>query len=93
VEFLVIIFHFYLKIADFSSATVGLFCLISGGLAFYCWDGALKKGDPRLIATLSYFTPLLSTGLLIVFNKKPIIIYSFVLIVGGAMITAKSNKR
>jgi drug/metabolite transporter (DMT)-like permease len=115
------------KIADFSSATVGLFCLISGGLAFiahfslettptiawqdvwrlillgigpmglafYCWDGALKKGDPRLIATLSYFTPLLSTGLLIVFNKEPltpIIIYSLALIVGGAMITAKPKK-
>jgi drug/metabolite transporter (DMT)-like permease len=34
------------------------------GIAFYAWDAALKRGDPRVIGTLSYFTPLLSTGLL-----------------------------
>ncbi len=35
------------------------------GGAFYSWDAALKKGDPRAIGVLSYVTPLLSTGLLV----------------------------
>lgn len=35
------------------------------GAAFYCWDRALKDGDPRLIGTLAYLTPLASTGLLL----------------------------
>ena len=34
------------------------------GVAFYAWDAALKKGDPRVIGALSYFTPLFSTTLL-----------------------------
>src|SRR5258708_11903811 len=34
------------------------------GLAFLAWDAALKQGDPRAIAALSYFTPLFSTALL-----------------------------
>ncbi len=35
------------------------------GGAFYTWDAALKGGDPRTIGILSYLTPLLSTGLLV----------------------------
>jgi drug/metabolite transporter (DMT)-like permease len=34
------------------------------GAAFYLWDAALKRGDPRQIGTLAYATPLLSTLLL-----------------------------
>lgn len=35
------------------------------GAAFYLWDFALKKGDPRLIGSLSYLTPVLSTVFLV----------------------------
>ena len=42
-------------------ATMGLGPL-SG--AFFLWDPALKRGDPRKIGLLSFLTPLLSTGLL-----------------------------
>jgi drug/metabolite transporter (DMT)-like permease len=108
------------KYTQFGSATVGLFCLISGGLAvishlllettpnvtlhdaglilllgigplglsFYCWDAAVKKGDTRVIATMSYFTPLLSTLLLIVFSEQLFtkqIFIAMVLIVAGAL--------
>lgn len=30
------------------------------GLSFYSWDYAIRYGDPRLIGTLTYLTPLLS---------------------------------
>lgn len=38
------------------------------GGAFYSWDAALKKGDPRVIGSLSYLTPLLSTLNLVLFG-------------------------
>jgi drug/metabolite transporter (DMT)-like permease len=38
------------------------------GGAFYLWDAALKRGDPRIIGSLAYLTPLLSTTLLVVFG-------------------------
>jgi len=118
------------KMARYSSATVGLFCLISGalalivhvfievtplfsstdiglifilgkgpmGISFYCWDKAIKEGDPRIIATLSYFTPLLSTALLVFVNDLSLtstLIYAMLLIVSGALIANISlkNKR
>jgi drug/metabolite transporter (DMT)-like permease len=31
------------------------------GLAFYTWDAAMKRGDPRVTGALAYLTPLLST--------------------------------
>lgn len=35
------------------------------GAAFFLWDAALKRGDPRQIGLLSFLTPLLSTLLLL----------------------------
>ena len=115
------------RMASFGTATVGLFCLVSGllsitahlfleqpptvvfkdwlkiillglgpmGLAFYCWNSALKKGDPRVIASLSYFIPLLSTALLIIFNDQPftlITFYSMLFIVSGAILASIPKK-
>ena len=37
------------------------------GAAFFLWDRALKRGDPRVIGNLAYLTPLLSTLMLITF--------------------------
>ena len=75
-----------------SSADIGLMFILGLGplgLSFYCWDAALKKGDPRVIATLSYFTPLLSTLLLITvggknFNQE--ILLAMCLITFGALV-------
>jgi drug/metabolite transporter (DMT)-like permease len=68
-----------------------LFLLLLGlgpmGGAFYCWDAALKKGDPRTIGALSYLTPLLSTLNLVAFGGRkltPLSIAAMVLIVAGA---------
>lgn len=40
------------------------------GAAFYLWDFAIKKGDPRVIGALSYLTPVLSTVLLVFVAKQ-----------------------
>jgi drug/metabolite transporter (DMT)-like permease len=40
------------------------------GAAFYTWDAALKRGDPRVIGALAYLTPLLSTLNLVLFGGK-----------------------
>jgi drug/metabolite transporter (DMT)-like permease len=59
------------------------------GGAFYAWDAALKRGDPRVIGSLAYLTPLLSTLNLVVFGGKNLGASSglaILLIVGGALL-------
>ena len=59
------------------------------GAAFYMWDRALGEGDPRVIGTLAYFTPLLSTLLLSAFGYGrvgPVSLLAMILIVGGAVL-------
>ncbi|MFO1303344.1 MAG: DMT family transporter [Burkholderiales bacterium] len=41
------------------------------GAAFYLWDVAMKRGDPRVIGTLAYATPVLSTLLLLLVTSRP----------------------
>jgi drug/metabolite transporter (DMT)-like permease len=36
----------------------------SEGIAFIAWDAAIKRGDPRVIGSLAYLTPLCSTAAL-----------------------------
>jgi drug/metabolite transporter (DMT)-like permease len=38
-----------------------LFLAIGSNLAYVLWEGAMRKGDIVLVASCSYFTPLLST--------------------------------
>ncbi|MDA8427562.1 MAG: DMT family transporter [Treponema sp.] len=59
------------------------------GGAFYAWDAALKRGDPRVIGSLSYLTPLLSTLNLVAFGGKRLSLGSGIamsLIVAGAVV-------
>ena len=70
-----------------------LFLILVGigpmGAAFFCWDAALKKGDPRVIGSLAYLTPLLSTVNLVLFAGQRLTLISFVamcLIISGAVI-------
>ena len=59
------------------------------GAAFFLWDRALKLGDPRQIGILSYLTPLLSTGLLVLVSGarfSPGIIAATALIAGAAVL-------
>lgn len=59
------------------------------GLAFFAWDAALKRGDPRAIGLLSYLTPLLSTIVLAMTGGGELSGLAFAamgLIVGGALL-------
>ncbi len=59
------------------------------GAAFYLWDRALKGGDPRVVGTLAYLTPLLSTLLVATFGGGrlgPTSLAAMALIVGGAQV-------
>jgi drug/metabolite transporter (DMT)-like permease len=51
------------------------------GAAFFLWDAALKRGDPRTIGSLSYVTPLLSTLALTLAGGR-----SLGLLTGAAMV-------
>ncbi len=61
--------HAWLEPTVSLSAQDGLWLLCMGlgplGAAFFLWDAALKRGDPRQIGLLSFLTPLLSTVLLL----------------------------
>ena len=64
------------------------------GAAFYLWDAALKRSDPRAVGALSYLTPLLSTLLLVLTGGRtfaPATLAALVLIVGGAWIGASAR--
>ncbi len=59
------------------------------GAAFFLWDAALKRGDPRVIGSLSYLTPLLSTLALVWVGGRAmsgLAIAAMVLIVAGAVV-------
>jgi drug/metabolite transporter (DMT)-like permease len=51
------------------------------GIANFTWNAAIKRGDPRIIGSLSYITPLTSTMLLVLAGGR-----SFTWISGLAMV-------
>jgi drug/metabolite transporter (DMT)-like permease len=64
------------------------------GAAFYLWDAALKRGDPRRIGILSYLTPLASTLLLVLTTGRPLTIWiagAALLIVGAAIVGVRAR--
>jgi drug/metabolite transporter (DMT)-like permease len=57
------------------------------GVAFYCWDVAVKYGDSRVMGALAYLTPVISTLGLVFFTDQEMFSTTFVamlLIIGGA---------
>jgi drug/metabolite transporter (DMT)-like permease len=59
------------------------------GLAFFTWDAALKRGDPRIIGSLAYLTPLTSTLVLVLLGGQHMTwlsVIAMLLIVSGAVI-------
>ena len=64
------------------------------GAAFFLWDAALKRSDPRRIGILSYLTPLASTLLLAATTTRPLtpwIAGAALLIVGAAVIGLRAR--
>ena len=59
------------------------------GAAFYTWDAAMKRGDPRVIGALAYLTPMLSTLMLVAVNGKQFSALhglAIMMVTGGAVI-------
>jgi drug/metabolite transporter (DMT)-like permease len=64
------------------------------GAAFFLWDAALKRGDPRQIGILSFLTPLLSTLLLVlVRGERPgaTVLLAGALIIGAAVLGTRAR--
>lgn len=62
------------------------------GGAFYLWDFALKNGDIKILGSLAYLAPLLSTLLLVlvgISNMTVTIAVSCVFIILGSLISSK----
>lgn len=59
------------------------------GAAFFLWNAALRNGDPRVIGSIAYLTPMLSTLVLIVTGSGRFALTSgiaIVLIAGGSVV-------
>ena len=64
------------------------------GAAFFTWDVGVKRGNIRLLGTLSYAAPLLSTLLLVLFGEAQpswALVVACVLIVGGAAVASQRD--
>lgn len=75
---------------------IGLLAVGPMGAAFFLWDAAMKRGDPRTIGALAYLTPLGSTLCLLaagVGTLTPIVGVAALLIVGGAALGAARARR
>ena len=63
------------------------------GSAFYLWDFAMKRGDPRVIGVLAYATPLLSTALLVAVTGRPLttsLAIATLLVMAAAIIASRT---
>jgi drug/metabolite transporter (DMT)-like permease len=90
--------HFVFEPAYTLTFTNWLVAILLGlgplGAAFYLWDYGMKQGDPRLIGTLAYITPVASTLLLVLagFARFSVALGFAVLLVAGGGLIASSFK-
>jgi drug/metabolite transporter (DMT)-like permease len=59
------------------------------GSAFYFWNSAVKRGDPRILGALAYLIPLFSTFILVFAAGQPFTratAAAMALIIGGAAV-------
>ena len=64
------------------------------GAAFFLWDAGMKRGDPRLLGTLAYATPVASTLLLVVAGEGVLTwraAVAAVLVGGGGLLAATAR--
>ncbi len=98
---LALICHRAFETTVWPETTLQWFCVVALGIgpvgvAFYAWDVGMKRGDIRLLGALSYTTPLLSTGCLILagFAKPtPVLAAATLMIAGGGLIAARDMFR
>lgn len=62
------------------------------GAAFALWDVGMKRGDPRLLGTLAFATPVLSTLLLAAAHEAPFTattVLAAILVAAGGLLAAR----
>jgi len=65
------------------------------GAAFFLWDVGMKRGDPRLLGTLAYGTPVASTLLLVASGEGALtwpVLAAAALVVGGGALAATAKR-
>jgi len=65
------------------------------GVAFALWDAGMKRGDPRLLGTLAFATPVLSTLLLTMAGLAPftvVTVLASVLVAAGGYVAAQGTR-
>ena len=63
------------------------------GAAFFLWDIGMKHGDPRLLGTLAYATPITSTLLLCLAGYAPLtptLLIAAALVTAGGLVAARA---
>ena len=66
------------------------------GVAFFCWDIGMKRGDIRLLGVASYAAPVLSTATLVLAGYSaatPALAISCAMIVAGALLASFGRSR
>jgi len=66
------------------------------GLAFFAWDEGMKRGNIKLLGTLAYIAPLLSSALLILFHRAMFhmnLVVACLLIAGGSLVASLDRLR
>jgi drug/metabolite transporter (DMT)-like permease len=83
------VFETQVSLSSFDWMILVLLGLGPLGAAFYLWDYAIKRSNPQEIGLLSFLTPLLSTGFLLVITGQALswlLAIAAGLIVGGSLI-------
>jgi drug/metabolite transporter (DMT)-like permease len=83
------VFETQVSLSSFDWMILVLLGLGPLGAAFYLWDYAIKRSNPQEIGLLSFLTPLLSTGFLLVISGQALswlLAIAAALIVGGSLI-------
>ena len=74
-------------------AAVAALGLLPMGLALFCWDYGLKKGDVQALGAASYVEPLIGAALVVVFGQGELrwsMMISGLVIIGGAFLGSAS---
>jgi drug/metabolite transporter (DMT)-like permease len=64
------------------------------GAAFFLWDAGMKRGDPRLLGTLAYATPVASTLLLCLAGQAPFsaaTVLAALLVAAGGVLASRAG--
>jgi len=64
------------------------------GASFFLWDIGMKRGDPRLLGTLAYAIPVVSTLLLVAAGEAALttrVVLAALLVAAGGMIAARAS--